>query len=127
MLWHGQGGSAIVRPALRDDPSASVPAGAGARPGRTLRPRPISIPLQEQEKTMRKLFWCCTAAGVVVAGGLYLAAHHACCHPGTVTGRCIAAASGVAAVFNPSGVAGPVAERVFRIWHAEGGSEESAT
>jgi hypothetical protein len=28
---------------------------------------------------MRKLFWCCTAAGVVAAGGIYTAARHGCC------------------------------------------------
>ncbi len=28
---------------------------------------------------MRKLFWCCTAAGVVAAGGIYTAARQGCC------------------------------------------------
>jgi hypothetical protein len=30
---------------------------------------------------MGKLFWCCTAAGVVVAGGVFAGARYACHHP----------------------------------------------
>jgi hypothetical protein len=41
---------------------------------------------------MRKLFWCCTAAGVVAAGGVFTAAHYTCCHPESVVARGLAAA-----------------------------------
>jgi hypothetical protein len=38
----------------------------------------------EQGKIMRKVFWCCTAAAVVAAGSVYLAAKHIDRHPGEV-------------------------------------------
>jgi hypothetical protein len=48
---------------------------------------------------MRKLFWCCTAAGVLAAGGVYTAARYACCHPDTVVGG-LAATTATSAVLH---------------------------
>jgi hypothetical protein len=41
---------------------------------------------------MRKLIWCCTAAGVAAAGGLFMAARYTCCHPESLVGRGVATA-----------------------------------
>jgi hypothetical protein len=38
----------------------------------------------EQGKIMRKVFWCCTAAAIVAAGSVYLAAKHIDRNPGEV-------------------------------------------
>jgi hypothetical protein len=36
---------------------------------------------------MRKLIWCCLAAGVLAAGGFLSLAYYACCCPGSLVGR----------------------------------------
>jgi hypothetical protein len=41
---------------------------------------------------MRKLFWCCTAAGVAAAGGVFAAARYTCCHPESAVARGVAVA-----------------------------------
>jgi hypothetical protein len=75
---------------------------------------------------MRKLFWCCTAAAVVTAGGLFLAADHACRHPDSAVGRCVLTGSEVVMLLNPFAAGSTAAERVRHAWHGEGSAESEA-
>jgi hypothetical protein len=60
---------------------------------------------------MRKLFWCCTAAGVVAAGGIYTAARYACC-PQTLVSTSATVASGVVHFLHPLAGIGLAAGRL---------------
>jgi hypothetical protein len=75
---------------------------------------------------MCKLFWCCTAGAVAVAGGLFLAADHASRHPDSVVGRCVVTGSEVVMLLNPFGAGSRAAEQVRHAWHSEGGAESEA-
>jgi hypothetical protein len=60
---------------------------------------------------MRKLFWCCAAAGVLVVGGLFSASYYAGRHPDTAFGRCVTTAAGASVVLQPATVIGPVVSK----------------
>jgi hypothetical protein len=62
---------------------------------------------------MRKLFWCCTAAGVLAAGAVYTAARYACC-PETVLTSSAAAATAATRMLHPLVGLGVAAGRCLR-------------
>jgi hypothetical protein len=73
---------------------------------------------------MRKLIWCSVAAGVLLAGGLYMAWEHARAHPDSLAGRFVISASGAAIFLNPAAGVAPLVEHLMRQWAPAGGSEE---
>lgn len=73
---------------------------------------------------MRKLIWCSVAAGVLLAGGLYMAWEHARAHPDSLAGRFVCTASGAAIFLNPAAGVAPLVEHVMHQWAPAGGSEE---
>jgi hypothetical protein len=73
---------------------------------------------------MRKLIWCSAAAGVLLAGGLFVAWQHARANPDSLAGRLVVSTSGVAIFLNPVAGAGALVEHVVHHWGPAGGSEE---
>jgi hypothetical protein len=50
---------------------------------------------------MRKLFWCCSAAGVLVVGGMFSVSYYASQNPESAMGHCLATAANTSIVIQP--------------------------
>jgi hypothetical protein len=61
---------------------------------------------------MRKLLWCCSAAGVLAGAGLFTATFFACRNPESVVGRCVGAAAGTSVLVEPMARAAAVLAKV---------------
>lgn len=72
--------------ALRGEPAAN--ALAQSRRARYSPPRAVPFRLvQEQREIMRKLIWCCSAAGLLAMGSFLSLAYYACRCPDSLVGR----------------------------------------
>jgi hypothetical protein len=72
---------------------------------------------------MRKLFWCCSAAGGLAIGGLFSTAYLACRYPDSIVGRGLSAAASTSIVMQP--VTG-FATMVAKIAHQTANPQETA-
>jgi hypothetical protein len=50
---------------------------------------------------MRKLLWCCSAAGVLALGGMFSATYYGYCHPDSTAGRCLITAANSSIAMQP--------------------------
>jgi hypothetical protein len=50
---------------------------------------------------MRKLLWCCSAAGVLALGGMFSATYYGYCYPDSTVGRCITTAATASIAMQP--------------------------
>jgi hypothetical protein len=65
---------------------------------------------------MRKLFWCCSAAGVLALGSLFAAAYYAYCEPDSAVGLCITTAANASVAVQPvSGLVSMVARASYHV------------
>ena len=50
---------------------------------------------------MRKLFWCCSAAGLLVVGGMFSVSYYACRNPESAVSHCLTTAANTSVVIQP--------------------------
>jgi hypothetical protein len=65
-------------------------------------------PSLRSRENMRKLIWCCSAIAVLSAGGLFAVTFYGCRHPGSLVGRCLAAAIDASVLVPPVNGIAPV-------------------
>jgi hypothetical protein len=50
---------------------------------------------------MRKLLWCCSAAGLLAVGGMFSATYYGYCNPDSTVGRCLTTAASTSLAMQP--------------------------
>jgi hypothetical protein len=73
---------------------------------------------------MRKVFWCFTGAGVLMAGALSAASYYACNHPDTMIGHCLNTVASASFAMEPVTA---LASRVAKVTHHAMNPEATTT